>query len=125
MAGVVDEGYPDAGTIAGEVIEATPRPTASGCICRQLRRGGGRASFVARVEGDQDNATGRSVLIGSVTSGSYRGAWVRAEYQLTTCDGHDPCWQGSITVVAVPATIQPSTAFQHTAFIVTGRAALP
>lgn len=116
MAGVIDEGYPEAGTIAGEVIEATP--SADGkrlhLVASYDVATAGR-SFQARVEGDQDNETGRSVLVGSVTSGSYRGAWVRAEYQLTTCDGHDPCWQGSITVAAMPATIQPSTAFQHTA----------
>lgn len=116
MAGVVNEGYPESGTIAGEVLEATPAADGKRLhlIARYDIALGGK-SFSARVEGDQDNETGRSVLIGSVTSGWYRGAGVRAEYQLTTCDGHDPCWQGWITVVAVPATIQPSTAFQHTA----------
>lgn len=116
MAGVIDEGDPNAGTFVGEVLAAAPSTDGKRLhLIASYAIAAGDKTFHAWVEGDQDNETGRSVLIGFVTSGWYRGAWVRAEYQLTTCDGHDPCWQGSITVAAVPPAIQPTTAFQHTA----------
>jgi poly(3-hydroxybutyrate) depolymerase len=119
MTGVVEEVVeetPVPGTFAGEVLEATP--SADGkrlhIVAHYAITVAGK-TFTARVEGDQDNDTGLSVLVGTVTSGWSTGAHVRAEYQLSPCDGHDPCWQGGIRVAAVPATIQPSTAFQHTA----------
>lgn len=117
MTGEVDGlGGGAAGTFAGEVLEATPFADGKRLhLVASYDIAAGEQTFTARVEGDQDNETGRSVLIGSVTSGWYRGGWVRAEYQLTTCDGHDPCWQGGIHVAALPPKITPSTTFQHTA----------
>jgi hypothetical protein len=119
MAGVVEEVVDETlvtGTFAGEVLEATPSAdgTRLHTVAHYDITVGGK-TFTARVEGDQDNNTGVSVLVGTVTSGWYKGAHVRAEYQLGTCGGHDPCRQGGIRVAAVPATIQPSTVFQHTA----------
>jgi hypothetical protein len=78
MAGVVAGDV--AGTFAGEVLEATPSEDGERLhlIASYSIAAGGR-TFSARVEGDQDNETGRSVLTGSVTAGWYRGAWVRAE----------------------------------------------
>jgi predicted esterase len=119
MAGVVEhapDGTPATGTFTGEVLEATP--SADGTHLRLRARyviALGEQTFTAQVEGDQENETGISFLVGTVTSGWYRGAHVRAEFQATTCDGHSLCWQGGIRVAAVPATITPSTALQHTA----------
>lgn len=119
MAGVVElsvDGNLVNGTFAGEVIEATPSADGKRLhLVASYHITAGTRTFTAQVEGDQDNDTGRSVLIGKVTSGWYSGAHVRAEYQLTTCDGHDPCWVGYIRLAAMPATIKPSAAFQHKA----------
>ncbi len=119
MAGDVEEVVDETrvtGTFTGEVLEGTPSADGKRLhIVAHYDITVAGKTFTARVEGDQDNDTGKSVLVGTVTSGWYGGAHVRAEYDVTNCDGHDWCWQGSIRVMAVPARIQPSTAFQHTA----------
>ena len=110
MAGITGGDVP--GTFAGAVLSRDPFD--NGTIVQLLARYGVTAadpahSFVAHIEGKQNNTTHEAVLNGTVTSGWQVGAQVHATYHVivpatgTSCVPGAPvngtCFQGTIRIL--------------------------
>jgi hypothetical protein len=101
MAGVA--GGDVVGTFVGEVLSRTPFD--NGVIVDLLARYevvAGAHSFIAEIEGKQNNNTATAVLNGVVTEGWLVGARVHVEFEvISSCAGKPagPCFQGTIRVM--------------------------
>jgi hypothetical protein len=114
MAGVTGGDVP--GTFAGAVLSRDPFD--NGTIVQLEARYGVTAanpahSFVANIEGKQNNTTREAVLNGTVTSGWLIGAQVHVTYDVIVPAPGTSC---------VPAAPVNSTCFQGTIRILTGSA---
>ena len=101
LAGVT--GGDAAGTFVGEVLSFTPFD--NGVIADVRARYevvAGAHSFIAEIEGKQNNKTATAVLNGVVTEGWLVGARVHVEFEVISgCAGQPagPCFQGTIRVM--------------------------